>query len=420
MKEKIISVHLNINNKYNENQIDDIVNEMKELVRASNSVFVGSVVQNQSSINPTYFIGSGKAKELKEISENLEADCLVFDCELSGSQMRNLENIINKKIIDRTDLILDIFARRAKTKESKLQIKLAQLQYRLPRLIGFRNYLSREGAGVGARGPGEQKLELDRRSILREISSIKTKLKDIDKKRDVERKRRNKSQIPKVTLIGYSNVGKSTILNAITRKYSHNNKNLYSDDMLFATLDTSARNVVLDNEKEVIISDTVGFISNLPTKLIESFKSTLEEVKDSDLILLVIDASDENYKMQLDTTLEIINDIKSEYTQVLYVFNKIDKNEDFRVYNKYNNHIYISAKDDKDIEFLVEKIENIVFNDYISLDVFVKYTEYDKIRKLVLTRDLRNEKYLEEGIQTTIYLKKDDIDKYREYIEYDK
>lgn len=415
-KEKIITVHLNKNNQYDDKQIESKLEELKELVRASNSEFIGSIIQNSKEINSKYYIGSGKVEEIKEMAENLEADAIVFDNELTGSQMKNLEEIINKKIIDRTGLILDIFATRAKTKESKLQVKLAQLEYRLPRLVGYRNYLSREGAGVGTRGPGEQKLEIDRRSIQKEINSIKNKLLDIDKKRSVERNKRINSSIPIISLIGYSNAGKSTILNQLTENYSENNKKVYSDDMLFATLDTSARSIKLKNDRNVIISDTVGFITNLPTKLVQSFKSTLEEINDSDLILIVVDSSNHDHDMQINATQEILNEMDLRNKNIAYIFNKIDRNPEFKYYGNIKNEIYISAKNPEDIDRLVEYIENILYKDYILYKVHVSYSNYEKIRNLVPISIKDSEEYLDDGINTFIYTMKDDIEKYGKYL----
>ncbi|MFM1563247.1 GTPase HflX [Helcococcus ovis] len=416
-KEKVIIVDVNLNNKYTESQLESRIFELKELVRASNSEFVASVVQNLKEINSKYYIGSGKAQELAEMVQNLEIDTVIFNNELTGSQMKNLEDVINKKIVDRTGLILDIFATRARTNESKLQIKLAQLEYRLPRLVGFRNYLSREGAGIGTRGPGEQKLEIDRRSVQMEINSIKNKLKNIENKRIVEKRKRLNSSIPIVSLIGYSNAGKSTLLNTISEKYAENVKKVYSDDLLFATLDTSARKIKLLNGKDIIITDTVGFISDLPTKLVESFKSTLEEVRDSNLVLIVVDASNYDYEIQIKATEDILADMDLIGKNILYVFNKMDKNPDFRFYKKVDNEIYISAMDENDIERLIKKIENLLFGDYSIYEVFVSYSDYDKIKKLVPFSLKKDEKFEADGIKTYLLLDDNMKIKYRKFIK---
>lgn len=419
-KEKIITVHLNKNGEFTENQVNSKIEEIKELVRASDSEFIASVVQNVKEINSKYYIGSGKAEEIREMAENMEIDTVIFDNELTGSQIKNLEDIIGKKILDRTGLILDIFATRAKTKEAKLQVKLAQLEYRLPRLVGYRNYLSREGAGVGTRGPGEQKLEIDRRSIQREISSIKNKLSEIERIRSVERSRRINSEIPIVSLIGYSNVGKSTILNSIGESFTGNAKNVYADDMLFATLDTSARKITLENDKDIIMTDTVGFISDLPTKLVESFKSTLEEINDSNLLLIVVDASNEDHQMQIDATRSVLKDMDLIGKDILYVFNKMDLNPDFVYYGNIGEEIYISAQKEEDLTRLLNKIQEILFKDYKVYKSFVSYSEYEKIRNKIYMKYKEDEKFTEDGVETYLYLKDSELEKYRKYITDDK
>ncbi len=412
-KEKIIIVYLNRELNISESKLNSKINEIEELVRASGSEVLTTVIQNLDNINSKYYIGSGKVLEIKELADSMEADTVLFNNELTGSQMKNLEDIIDRKIIDRTSLILDIFSKRAKTKEARLQIKLAQLEYRLPRLVGFRNYLSREGAGVGTRGPGEQKLEIDRRTIQREISSIKRELKSITKKREVKRSRRINSNTPLVSLIGYSNAGKSTILNKLTERYSNLDKQTYSDDMLFATLDTSARQIRLNN-KDIIISDTVGFISELPTRLVESFKSTIEEIEISDLILIVIDTSNEFYELQLDATKEVLKDMNISDKKILYVFNKIDKNPEFKYYGNIDNEIYISAFLENDIENLGEKISDLLYEDYLEYDALIPYSEYNNLFNYIVN-DIKEE-YLEEGIKTKLSIHPEEVGRFKRYI----
>lgn len=417
IKEKVLIVLLNINNEHSESQIEYKTNELKELVKASNAQVDFTVVQNVNNINPKYFIGKGKAEEVKTICENHDIDTVIFNHDLSGSQMKNLEDIIDRKIVDRTGLILDIFARRAKTKEGKLQVKLAQLEYRLPKLVGFRNYLSKEGAGIGTRGPGEQKLEIDRRSIQAEITSIKHKLKNEKLKRDTKRKKRSNANLKIVSLIGYSNSGKSTILNKLLAKNEKNEKNVYSDDLLFATLDIASRTIKLDNDKEMIVSDTVGFISDLPTKLVESFKSTLEEIKDSDLLILVIDSSNDQYENQIQATKDVLKEMKIEDKDILYVFNKMDLVKDFVDYNNYENEIYISALDEKGIESLLDKIKNILYADYDYYKVLIPYSRYDELISLIPNKIREKQIYLEDGIETYVYINKKDLSLYKEIIK---
>ena len=409
-KERVIVVHLNINDS--QSIVDDKIKEIEELARSSLAEVCGTVVQNVKSINASTYIGSGKALEIKELAENMDVDTIIFNNELTGSQMKNLEDIIDKKIVDRTGLILDIFARRATTKEGKLQVKLAQLEYRLPKLVGFRKYLSREGAGIGTRGPGEQKLEMDRRTVQKEITLLKAQLKDSYEQRAIKSKRRKNSSTPVISLIGYSNAGKSTILNAIVKKYSKDNKQVYSDDLLFATLDVSARNIILPNKKEAIITDTVGFVSDLPTKLIESFKGTLEEIEFSDLLLIVVDSSNVDYKMQLKATTSILKGMDIKDKKILYVFNKIDKVNDIFVDVKEEN-IKISALNEDHIEELLDRITNILFSNYIYIDLLVPYEKIDKFMKLGL--NIISQEYKDQGLFAKVYLDKTNISKVEEY-----
>ncbi|WP_311487732.1 GTPase HflX [uncultured Helcococcus sp.] len=417
IKEKVLIVLLNVDNQYSVSEIEYKISELKELVRASNAEVKYTVVQNAGNINPKYYIGKGKVEEIRLLCDNHNIDTVIFNHDLSGSQMKNLEDIIDRKIVDRTGLILDIFARRAKTKEGKLQVKLAQLEYRLPKLVGFRNYLSREGAGIGTRGPGEQKLEIDRRSIQSEITSIKHKLKNEKIKRATKTKKRFNSKLPSVSLIGYSNSGKSTILNSLLAKNIKDNKHVYSDNLLFATLDTSSRTIKLDNDKDIIISDTVGFISDLPTGLVESFKSTLEEIKESDLLVLVIDSSNEQYENQIQATIDVLKEMKLEDKKILYVFNKIDLVEDFKDYNNFDNEIYISALLDEDIDALISKIKNMLYADYDYYKVLIPYDIYDDLISLIPNKIRENQTYKEDGIETFIYINKKDLSLYKDIIK---
>lgn len=411
-KEKVILVHLNILDS--ELKVENKIKELEELVRASEGQVVGIILQNASSINPSYYIGSGKVKEVRDYADSLEADTIVFNNELTGSQMKNLEDSIDRKIIDRTGLILDIFARRAKTKEGKLQVELAQLEYRLPRLTGFRNYLSKEGAGIGTRGPGEQKLEVDRRTIQKEILRIKKHLANSYEKRMLKSKKRRNSPIPIVSLIGYSNAGKSTILNKIVDMFSDQEKKVYADDMLFATLDVSARNITLPNDKKLIITDTVGFVSDLPTKLVESFKGTLEEIEISDLLIIVVDTSNIDYMLQIDATKKILKDMNLGDKKILYCFNKIDKNPSFAFLPRNFDSIYISAKDDKDIKRLVDKITDLVFEDYDYYNIEVSYDMIDSFMKEEIK--VYNTSYTDQGLRGKIFINKNQKKEYKRYL----
>ena len=304
LKEKERTLIVGLDMYYDSMEIEDSLDELEELVYAAGGLVISRVIQKKEKIDVALYIGKGKVEEIKNYCEELDIDTVVFNNELSGAQLRNLEKFIDRKIVDRTNLILDIFANRASSKEGKLQVELAQMKYRLPRLIGYRDYLSREGGGIGTRGPGEQKLELDRRVILKEISKIEKQLREVAKSRDIKRSQRAKSNLPIVSLVGYTNAGKSTILNKLIESHEDYNKDkeVFAYDMLFATLDTSLRKARLKNGQDFLITDTVGFVDKLPTNLIEAFKGTLEEVKYSDLILHVVDFSNKNIDIQIEVT----------------------------------------------------------------------------------------------------------------------
>ena len=266
----------------NDGMMEYYMEELKNLAIASNLEVVYSVTQAIGRINPALYIGSGKVEEIKSFVKNLDADMVIFNNELSGSQVRNLENILDCRVIDRTLLILDIFASRAKTKEAMLQVEIAQLEYLLPRLTGIRESLNRQQGGIGSRGPGEKKLEMDRRRITTEKAKLLKELQEVVKSRQIQRRTRNKSNIKKIAIVGYTNAGKSTLLNGFIQVTNKDlDKQVFADNSLFATLETSTRHVELANHKDFVITDTVGFVSNLPHNLVESFKSTLEEITEA-------------------------------------------------------------------------------------------------------------------------------------------
>ncbi len=286
----------------------------------------------------------------------------MFNDELSGSQIRNIEEVVDAKVIDRTNLILDIFAKRALTKEGQLQVELAQLKYSLPRLIGLNKNLSRLGGGIGTRGPGEQKLELDRRRIKEKISDIQSELNGLGKVRETKRKKRMKDQVPIISIVGYTNAGKSTLLNSLVEsEYSEEeaeNKKVFAEDMLFATLETELRRVRLPGGRRAVFSDTVGFIKKLPTQIVEAFKGTLEEIKYADLIIHLIDINDENLQQHKETTTKLVEKIIDKDIPVLTVYNKVDKIISDKVTTvSTNDIIYISAKNKYNIELLLETVD---------------------------------------------------------------
>ena len=395
--------------------LETSMKELSDLVFADGAEVVGEVTQNILKFNPKYLIGSGKVDEIKEMVELLEVDAVVFNDELSGIQVRNLEKRIKKKVIDRTNLILDIFGLRATTYEAKLQVELAMLEYQLPRLLGIDGW-SRTGGGIGTRGPGEQIIETDRRRLKREIDKIKEKLDKAKKTRDTTRTRRLDSNIPIVSLVGYTNAGKSTILN---RLKDEDSGEVSVRNMLFETLDPSSRKARFLSGREFIISDTVGFVSKLPTKIVEAFKSTLEEIKYSDLILHVIDASSEDLEIQYKTTMSILKDIDVLDKNIITVFNKVDKvnTEDINLPLKVlpEKKIYISAKNDENMDELLKIIEDNLKEKYFDVKLKFAYSDTDLLYKLVEKFDAKP-LYEDDGIYLELKLEEREYEKVKDYV----
>ncbi|MDU3457526.1 MAG: GTPase HflX [Peptoniphilus harei] len=411
--EKVITVGTNIG-AY-PHSLETSMKELAELVYADGAEVVGEVTQNIYKFNPKYLIGSGKVDEIKEMVELLEVDAVVFNDELSGIQVRNLEKRIKKKVIDRTNLILDIFGLRATTYEAKLQVELARLEYQLPRLLGIDGW-SRTGGGIGTRGPGEQIIETDRRRLKREIDKIKEKLEKAKRTRDTTRERRIDSNIPIVSLVGYTNAGKSTILNRLKDEESGE---VSVKNMLFETLDPSSRKARLLSGREFIISDTVGFVSKLPTKIVEAFKSTLEEIKYSDLILHVIDASSEDLEIQYNTTMAILKDIEVLDKNIITVFNKVDRvdlydiNLPLRVMP--DKKVYISALKDENMDSLLKIIEDNLDEKYFDVKLKFAYNDTDLLYKLVEKFDAKPI-YEEDGIYLDLKLEEIEYEKVKDYV----
>lgn len=330
-------------------EYEESMEELKELALTAGAEVVGIMTQKRNTIDKAHYIGKGKLEELKFFVENQEVDLVIVNDELTGTQIKNIEDFLNVKVIDRTNLILDIFAKRAKSREGMLQVELAQLKYRLPRLVGLGGQLSRLGGGIGTRGPGETKLETDRRHIKNRIKAIEKKLEEIERHRSLQRERRKKNRIPVIAIVGYTNAGKSTLLNALT------NAEVYVEDKLFATLDPTARRLVLPSGREVILIDTVGFIRKLPHDLVEAFKSTLEEAKYADLLLHVIDVTSPDMEEKIKVVEKVLSDLDVINTPRINVFNKIDLLD---VVPKGNEkEIYISAKNKIGLDKLLQAIE---------------------------------------------------------------
>ena len=395
--------------------LETSMKELSELVYADGAEVVGEVTQNLFKFNPKYLIGSGKVDEIKEMVKLLEVDAVVFNDELSGIQVRNLEKRIKKKVIDRTNLILDIFGLRATTYEAKLQVELARLEYQLPRLLGIDGW-SRTGGGIGTRGPGEQIIETDRRRLKREIDKIKEKLEKAKKTRDTTRNKRINNNIPIVSLVGYTNAGKSTILNRLKEEDSGE---VSVKNMLFETLDPSSRKARLLSGREFIISDTVGFVSKLPTKIVEAFKSTLEEIKYSDLILHVIDASSEDLEIQYKTTMSILKDIDVLDKNIITVFNKVDKVNlyDINLPLKVlpDKKVYISAKNDENMDALLKIIEDNLEEKYFDVKLKFAYDDTDFLYKLVEKFDAKP-MYEDDGIYLDLRLQESEYEKVKDHI----
>ena len=401
--------------------IENSMDELGELVYAAGGKVISRTIQRKPSIDSAYFIGRGKAEEIKNYCEELDIDTVVFNDELSGAQLRNLEKIIDKKIVDRTNLILDIFASRASSKEGKLQVKLAQLKYRLPRLVGFRDYLSREGGGIGTRGPGEQKLETDRRHILREIDNIEKSLREAEKARAIKRKRREDSNLPIVALVGYTNAGKSTLLNKIIEQSEDYNedKKVFVYDMLFATLDTSLRKAELPNGQDFLVTDTVGFVSKLPTHLVEAFKGTLEEVRYADLLLHVVDASNKDLDIQIKTTYKILEELEVIDKPMITVFNKMDKVEiDELVYDSryVDKKVFISSRNSTNLDKLLMAIEENLPQDFKKVNLKIPYDKQDLVNYFLDNYNVDYIDYRYDGTILNLNINEIDYNRYLEFI----
>lgn len=389
--------------------------ELESLINTAGGKSVAKISQVISKVNPAYYIGSGKVSEIEDIAKKLDVKTVVFDVELSASQLRNLEEKMKLHVVDWTTLILDIFAQRANTKEAKLKIKLAQLKYQLPRINKWFAYLSRQSGGIGTRGPGETMLETDKRAIVRDIRSLEEKLKDLEKTKSVNRKSRDK--ILNISLLGYTNAGKSTILNNMLKIFGKE-KYVYSDDLLFATLDTSTRRLDFSNTK-VTLTDTVGFIDNLSKELNDSFLTTLEEIKFSDMLLVVIDSS-YDIETQLKTIDKALEDIDVGDKKILYVFNKIDKIENATLllgYKRKEEKIYISAKNQDDIIKLKGKIVDVIKDDYIKVKMKIPYEDGKVLDYIMTNYDIYNKDYDESSSILEFDISKKDYNKYERYIE---
>ena len=413
MRKRVIIVGININNK---NNFEESIIELKNLCIACDMEVVGKVEQNLKKINPTFYMGSGKIEELQDLIEKTNAEIIVFNNELSASQIKNIEEEVKCSIIDRTALILDIFANRAKTREAKLQVEVARLQYELPRLIGANENLGRQSGGVGTknRGAGETKLELDRRRIEDRIASLNKELEILKYQRNTQKNKRKKSNIPNVALVGYTNAGKSSVMNVLVENFiNKEDKKVFEKNMLFATLETYVRNIKLHNNKSFLLYDTVGFVGDLPHNLVKAFRSTLEEVCDADLLVHIIDISNPNYKNQIDVTNETLSQIGADNIPMIYVYNKIDLIDLDKL---DNNKILISAKRDIGIDRLIESICEKVFENYIRFKLKIPYSEGKMISNIMENATILDSEYIEDGVIFNIECSEKEYVKYKQYI----
>lgn len=392
--------------------IEESMAELARLADTAGAKIVGQFTQRKEKPDAAFFLGKGKVSEIAMEIQNNDANLLILDDELTPSQQHNLEQTLGIKVIDRTALILDIFAQRARSKEGKLQVELAQLKYNLPRLGGQGLVLSRLGGGIGTRGPGETKLEVDRRRIYTKIHDIEKQIEGLKKSRSLHRVRRKESRIPLVALVGYTNAGKSTLLNQLT------GSEVFAEDKLFATLDPTTRHLVLPEKQEILLTDTVGFIQKLPHTLVTAFRATLEEVQEADMLLHVVDCSNENFEQQIAAVIEVLKELDAETKPTLYVFNKSDRidNDNLRQQMLHDREgICISARTGENLEALQQKIESFFQESQIKLTLLIPYDKGNLITALHALNAVRSTEYMEQGTLLEVSLPVSEKDKYLPY-----
>ena len=422
--------------------------ELGALAEACDMEVAGMTSQTLETVHKAFYIGTGKVDEVKGLAQDLGADVIIFDNSLSPMQMRNLQERLEKPILDRSALILDIFARRARSREAKLQVEVARLQYMLPRLVGLHAALSRQGGASGSmssRGAGEKKLELDRRVLEKRLAELRRELKEVGNERETQRKRRMKSGLPRVALVGYTNAGKSTLLNAMLDLYGadegevQEERHVFEKDMLFATLDTTVRKIAPPEHHAFLLSDTVGFIHKLPHNLVEAFQSTLEEAKEADLLIQVVDYSDEHYKEQIAVTNQTLKKLQADGIPMLFVYNKSDlvsadalpglsgvEGEEVAAHlpvvakthgESVGDGIYLSAKKRIGMEELVRLIEEKLSGGYRECTLLIPYTDGRAVSYLNENAVVFETAYEEKGVRMRVNCKKEDYGYYRKYAE---
>lgn len=433
-KEKVILAGVYETGRHSSGSMEDFMHSMEELAELTEACFMEPVtvlMQQMDRANNALYVGPGKLEELKELVMLYGADLVIFNDTLSPAQLKNLQDGLETAVMDRTTLILEIFQTRARTREAKLQVELARLKYLKPRLVGMRKALTRQGGTSGSmssRGAGEKKLELDRRRIDDRISELSRELKEVEKERVTQRKARQRSRIPLVALVGYTNAGKSTIMNGMVEKYSgRDEKKVFEADMLFATLDTTVRKIDTGGNRSFLLSDTVGFIRKLPTGLVEAFKSTLEEVREADLLVHVVDYSDEHYRDHVQTTVETIASLDAGHIPMLMVYNKADLAENPE--EKFPRRgapsgsgsgnicasLYISAKDDASLDLLTECILEQVYGDYQTAEFLIPYDKGNVTAYLMEHARILEQDYRPEGTWLKASCHQADVAKYAEY-----
>lgn len=399
IEERVILVGIQMNDG---EDTEESLDELSELAKTAGAQTVGKIIQNREAVHPGTYIGKGKIEEVRSLVLAMDANGVICDDELSPAQLNNLERELDCKVMDRTLLILDIFARRAVTSEGKIQVELAQLRYRSARLVGLRESLSRLGGGIGTRGPGEKKLETDRRLIRTRISALKEELKQVEKHRELIRGKRAKGNLKTAAIVGYTNAGKSTLLNVLT------GAEVLSEDKLFATLDPTTRLLELSDGQQILLTDTVGFIRKLPHHLVEAFKSTLEEAKYADYIIHVVDSSNPQAEKQMHIVYETLRELGAVGKPVITLFNKQDKTETEQIRDLKADHtLKISAKTGEGLEEFKELLGELLSEGMIYVERVFPYQEAGKIQLIRERGQLLSEEYTEAGIAVTARVPKE-------------